>query len=50
MTLLSRNSLTGNMQLWWHGCSKFKQLVPLLTNKDVSLFTRGKLHRNCVWS
>jgi len=27
---------------------KFRQLVPLLTNKDVSLQMRGKLYRNCV--
>ena len=26
---------------------KFRQLVPLLTNKDVSLLMSGKLHRSC---
>ena len=24
------------------GCNKFRQLVPLLTNKDVSLIMRGR--------
>ena len=27
------------------GCNKFRQLVPLLTNKDVSLIMRGRLYR-----
>jgi len=30
--------------------SKFRQLVPLLTNKDVSLLMRIKLYKNCVHS
>ena len=30
------------------GCNKFKQLVPLLTNKDVSLIVRGRLYSSCV--
>ena len=30
------------------GISKFKQLVPLLTNKDVSLIMRGRLYSSCV--
>jgi len=30
------------------GWNKFRQLVPLLTNKDISLVMRGKLHRSCV--
>jgi len=29
------------MQLW-------RQLVPLLTNKDISLITRGRLYSSCV--
>ena len=29
---------------------KFRQLVPLLTNKDVSLITRGRLYSSCVQS
>jgi len=30
------------------GWNKFRQLVPLLTNKDVSLIIRGRLHSSCV--
>ena len=30
------------------GWNKFRQLVPLLTNKDVSLIMRGKLYSSCV--
>jgi len=32
------------------GCNMFGQLVPLFTNKDVSLVMRGKLYRGCVRS
>jgi len=32
------------------GSNKFRQLVPLLTNKDVSLIVRGRLHSSCVRS
>ena len=32
------------------GWNKFRQLVPLLTNKDVSLIMRGRLYRSCVRS
>jgi len=32
------------------GWNKFKQLVPLLTNKDVSLIMRGRLYSSCVRS
>jgi len=32
------------------GCNKFRQLVPLLTNKDVSLIMRGRLYSSCVRS
>jgi len=32
------------------GWNKFRQLVPLLTNKDVSLLMRGKLYTSCVHS
>ena len=31
------------------GWDKFRQLVPLLTNKDVSLIMRGRLYSSCVW-
>ena len=30
----------------WTGWKKFRQLVPLLTNKDVSLIIRGRLYSN----
>jgi len=30
------------------GWNKFKQLVPLHTNKDVSLIMRGRLYSSCV--
>ena len=30
------------------GWKKFRQLVPLLTNKDVSLIMRGRLYSSCV--
>ena len=32
------------------GSNKFRQLVPLLTNKDVSLIMRGRLYSSCVRS
>jgi len=32
------------------GWNKFRQLVPLLTNKDISLLVRGRLYSSCVWS
>jgi len=32
------------------GWNKFRQLVPPLTNKHVSLLMRGKLHTSCVHS
>jgi len=34
----------------WIGWNKFRQLVSLLTNKDVSLIVRGRLYSNCVRS
>ena len=30
------------------GWNKFRQLVPLLTNKDVSLIMRGRLFSSCL--
>ena len=30
------------------GWNKFRQLVPLLTNKDVPLIIRGRLYSSCV--
>ena len=32
------------------GWNKFRQLVPLLTNKDISLTLRGRLYSSCVRS
>jgi len=32
------------------GWNKFRQLVPLLTNKDMSLIMRGRLYNSCVRS
>ena len=32
------------------GWIKFRQLVPLLTNKDESLIMRGRLYSSCVRS
>jgi len=38
------------MQLWRTEWNKFRQLVPLLTNKDISLKVRGRLYSSCVQS
>ena len=35
------------IQIGWH---KFRQLVPLLTNRDMSLIRRGRLCSSCVRS
>ena len=35
------------MQLWR---TEFRQLVPLLNNKDISLKVRGRLYSSCVQS
>ena len=32
------------------GWNKFRQLVPLLTDKDISLKVRGRLYSSCVRS
>jgi len=32
------------------GWNKFRQLVPLLTNKDISFKVRGRLYSSCVRS
>jgi len=32
------------------GWNKFRQLVPLFTNKDISLIVRGRLYSSCVQS
>jgi len=33
-----------------NGWNKFRQLVPLLTNRDISLIRRGSLYSSCVRS
>jgi len=33
-----------------NGWNKFRQLVPLLTNQDISLLMRRKLYTSCVHS
>jgi len=39
------------MQLWVRiGWNKFRQLVPLLINKDISLIVRRRLYSSCVQS
>ena len=30
------------------GWNKFRQLVPLLSNRDISLIRRGRLYSSCV--
>jgi len=30
------------------GCNKFRQLVPLLINRDISLIRRGRLYSSCA--
>ena len=32
------------------GWNKFRQFVPLLTNRDISLIRRGRLYSSCVRS
>jgi len=32
------------------GWNKFRQLVPLLTNRDISFIIWGRLYSSCVWS
>jgi len=32
------------------GWNKFRQLIPLLTNNDISLIVRGRLDSSCVQS
>jgi len=32
------------------GLNKFRQLLPLLTNKDISLIIRWRLYSSCVQS
>jgi len=32
----------------WTGRNKFRQLVPLLINRDISLIRRGRLYSSCA--
>ena len=34
----------------WIGWNKFRQLVPLLTNKDIWLIVKGRLYSSCMWN
>jgi len=40
-------AVENRIQIGWN---KFRQLVPLLTNKDISLKVRGRLYSSCVLS
>jgi len=40
-------AVEARIKIGWNKC---RQLVPLLTNKDVSLITRGRLYSSCVRS
>ena len=40
-------AVEARMRIGWN---KFRQLVPLLTSKDVSLIMRGRLYSSCVRS
>jgi len=40
-------AVEGRSRIGWN---KFRQLVPLLTNKDVSLIMRGRLYSSCLRS
>ena len=44
-------AVESRIQIGWN---KFRQLVPLLTNKDISLIIRGRWYRNAevgiLWS
>ena len=43
----SRAALETRFRIGWN---KFRQLVPLLTNKDISLTVIGRLYSSCVRS
>ena len=38
-------AVEARIQIGWN---EFRQLVPLLTNRDISLIRRGRLHSSCV--
>jgi len=38
-------AVEARIQIGWN---KFRQLVPLLTNRDISLIWRGRLYSSCV--
>ena len=40
-------AVEARIQIGWN---KFRQLVPLLTNRDISLIRRGRLYSSCVRS
>ena len=43
--LLADAAVEARIRIGWN---KFRQLVPLLTNKDVSLIMRERLYSSCV--
>jgi len=46
-----RNFVSQSSQILSHGLGVyFRQLVPLLTNMDISLIISGRLYSSCVWS
>jgi len=40
-------AVEARIRMQWN---KFRQSVTLLTNRDISLISRGKLHSSCMWS
>jgi len=45
--ILQHVTLENRIRIGWN---KFRQLVPLLTNEDISLMLRGRLYWHCVQS
>ena len=45
--MLSDAAVEARIRIGWN---KFRQLVPLLTNRDISLIRRGRLYSSCVRS
>jgi len=43
--MLSDAAVEARIRIGWN---KFRQLVPLLTNRDISLIRRGRLYSSCM--
>ena len=43
--MLSDAAMEARIRIGWN---KFRQLVPLLTNRDISLIRRGRLYSSCM--